>query len=117
MALAEPGGPTFLGIPNAVLCSKATAHIFDKDHFLLPEDIPPRAEHIVSVVKFLLNARSPALILGDEVARAGAQAEALELAELLGMSVFESPLPAFHCFPRHHPLFNSRGASMTEAKM
>jgi thiamine pyrophosphate-dependent acetolactate synthase large subunit-like protein len=108
VAMAAPGGPTFLGIPNTVLRSKATAHIFDKDHFLLPEDIPPRAEHIASVVKLLLNARSPALILGDEVARAGAQAEAFELAELLGMPVFESPLPAFHCFPRHHPLFKGR---------
>lgn len=105
VATTAPGGPVYLAIPNTVLEATATADVFDRRRFLLPDDIPPDPARIGRVARMLLEAKTPGLILGDEVWKSGAQAEALELAELLGLPVYESAVSAFHCFPRHHALF------------
>jgi benzoylformate decarboxylase len=106
LAAAPPGGPVYLALPNTVLeAEKVTADIYDRRHFMLSADIPPDSRKVAAVARMLLDARQPALILGDEVARFGAQPEVLELAERCDIPVYESPLPAFHCFPRLHPLF------------
>jgi benzoylformate decarboxylase len=108
VAVTEPGGPVYLGILGTVLESKATAELFDRPQFTLPTHIPPAKDQVVAVAKHLLEAKAPALILGDEVAKAGAQPEGLELAELLGLPVYQRSLPAFHSFPRHHSLFQGK---------
>jgi benzoylformate decarboxylase len=105
VATTDPGGPVYLAIPNTVLEGKATADIYDRSHFLIPGDIPPEPGRVTQIARLLLEAKSPALVLGDEVAKAGAQPEGLELAELLGLPVHEHGLSAFHSFPRHHSLF------------
>ena len=115
VAKTPPGGPVYLAFPNHVLEAKnVTATIFDRDGFMLPNEIPPRKEDIDYVAKLLLDAKSPGLFLGDEITRSGAQAEALELAELLRIPVGEGGLPAYHNFPRHHTL--SAGGYSTGGK-
>ena len=108
VATTEPGGPVYLAFPNTVLEGNATADIYDRSHFLIPSDIPPDPRRVTQVARLLLESKSPALILGDEVAKAGAQPEGLELAELLGLPVHEHVLPAYHSFPRHHSLFRGQ---------
>src|SRR5262249_19273345 len=109
VAAAAPGGPVYLALPNTVLeAQNVQADIYEPAHFMLSDDIPPDPRKVAVVAGLLLAAKRPALILGDEVARQGAQPEALELAELFGIPVFESMLPAFHKFPRRHPLFRER---------
>jgi benzoylformate decarboxylase len=108
VATTEPGGPVYLAIPNTILEGKATADVYDRSHFLIPGDIPPDPGRVTQVARLLLEAKSPALVFGDEVAKAGAQPEGLELAELLGLPVHEHVLPAFHSFPRHHSLFKGQ---------
>ena len=115
VAKTPPGGPVYLAFPNRVLEAKnVTAMIFDRDAFMLPNDIPPKKDDIDYVAKLLLDAKKPGLFLGDEVTRSGAQAEALELAELLRIPVGEGGLPAYHNFPRHHTL--SSGGYSTGGK-
>ena len=106
VALTEPGGPVYLALSETALEEKnVTADVYDRRHFVIPSDIPPNPEQVDQVAKLLIEARSPVLYLGDEVARAGAQAEALELAELLDIPVAEGGLTAFHSCPRRHRLF------------
>jgi benzoylformate decarboxylase len=105
VATTEPGGPVYLAIPNTVLEGHASADIYERSHFLIPSDIPPDPGRITQVARLLLEAKSPALVFGDEVAKSGAQPEGLELAELLGLPVHEHGLPAYHSFPRRHSLF------------
>lgn len=118
VANTAPGGPVYLAFPNSVLEAKnVSATVYDKEGFMLPSDIPPRASDIDRVAKMLLEAKSPALFLGDEVTRSGAGMEALELAELLRIPVGEGgPLPAYHNFPRHHTLsaggYSARGKDL-----
>jgi benzoylformate decarboxylase len=106
VAKTPPGGPVYLAFPNRVLEARnVTSTVFDRDAFMLPTEIPPNPADIEQVAKLLLDAKSPALFLGDEVTRTGAQSEALELAELLRMPVGEGTLPVYHNFPRHHTLY------------
>ena len=112
VASTEPGGPVYLAIPNHVLEKKSvSADIYDRKHFMIPSDVPPNADQISAVASLLISAKSPVLYLGDEVAKAGAQPEAFELAELLALPVSEGGLIAYHSFPRRHGLFQGGWAS------
>jgi benzoylformate decarboxylase len=112
VATTAPGGPVYLAFPDHVLEEKnVSGTIFPKEGFILPDEIPPNEEDVDQVARILLEASSPALLLGDEVSRAGAQAEAYELAGLLGIPASDQGLPAYHNFPRQDPLFAGRHSS------
>lgn len=114
LASAPPTGPVYLAFPNTVLEGQGQADILPRERFLLSDDVPPDPKQVNELAKMLLAAKKPALILGDEVYKANAMEEALALAELLSLPVHESPLPAFHCFPRQHPLFQGKFTSHDE---
>ena len=106
VATTAPGGPVYLAVPNHVLEEKnVQGEIFPREGFMIPDGIPPNKADVDHIARLLLEARAPALFLGDEVSRAGAQAEAFELAELLHIPAGDQGLPAYHNFPRRHPLF------------
>ena len=109
VATTAPGGPVYLAVPNHILEEQnVTGTVYPREGFLLPDEIPPNTEDVDHVARLLLEARSPALFLGDEVSRAGALAEALELAELLHIPAGDQRPSAFHNFPRRHNLFMGR---------
>ncbi len=106
VALTEPGGPVYLATAEAALETKGvTADIYDRHHFVIPSHIPPNPDQVDQVAELLIQSKSPVLNLGDDVAKAGAQADVLELAELLDIPVCEGGLTAYRCFPRRHRLF------------
>jgi benzoylformate decarboxylase len=112
VATTSPGGPVYLAVPNHILEERnVRGTIFPREGFILPDEIPPNQEDVDHVARLLLEAGSPALLVGDEVSRAGAQAEAFELAELLQIPAGDQGLPAYHNFPHHHPLFMGRHSS------
>ncbi len=108
LATAPPSGPVYLAVPHTVLEGRGKAEVLPRGRFMLEDAVPPDPEKTARLARLLLSAKRPALILGDEVFRAGAMEEALKLAELLEIPVHESPHPAFHCFPRQHPLFGGK---------
>jgi thiamine pyrophosphate-dependent acetolactate synthase large subunit-like protein len=115
VATTAPGGPVYLAVPNHVLEEKnVTGEVFPREGFIIPDEIPPNKDDVDHVARLLLEARSPALFLGDEISRAGAQAEAFELAELLHIPAGDQGMPAYHNFPRRHPLF--MGGHSSEGK-
>lgn len=116
LASAPPSGPVYLAFPNTVLEGKGKADVLPRERFMLSDNVPPDPKQVDELAKMLLAAKKPALILGDEVYKSDAMAEALELAELLSLPVHESPLPAFHCFPRQHPLFKGKFTSHEKDK-
>jgi benzoylformate decarboxylase len=114
LATAPPSGPVYVAFPNTVLEQRdVQADILPRERFMPKRlgDVLPDPKQVDELAKMLLDAKKPALILGDEVYKANALEEALELAELLSLPVHESPLPAFHCFPRQHPLFQGKFTS------
>jgi len=112
IATTAPGGPVYLAVPNRILGARdVSSTVFPREGFLLPDEIPPNQDDVDHVAHLLLEARSPVLFVGDEVSRAGAQAEALELAELLHLPACNQSPSAFHNFPRRHELFADRFSS------
>ena len=112
VATTAPGGPVYLAFPNHILEQRnVRGTIFPREGFIIPHEIPPNQDDVDQVARLLLEARSPALLLGAEISRAGAQAEAFELAELLRIPVTDQGMPAYHNFPRQHTLFAGRHSS------
>jgi benzoylformate decarboxylase len=109
VATTAPGGPVYLAFPNHVLEARGVeGTIFPREAFLIPDEISPNSEDVDHLARLLLEAESPVLLVGDEVSRSGAQAEVFELAELLNIPVCDRSMPAYHNFPRQHPLFMGR---------
>jgi thiamine pyrophosphate-dependent acetolactate synthase large subunit-like protein len=106
IATTDPGGPVYLAIPNHVLEKKnVSGTVYDREAFMISGDIPPDKSDIDAVARLLLDAKSPALFVGDEVAKAHAQPEAFELAELLRLPVGDGGLVAYRPFPTQHTLY------------
>ena len=99
------------GSSGICLTKNVTGTVFPREGFLIPDAIPPNEADVDHVARLLLEASSPVLFLGDEISRAGAQAEALELAELLNIPAGDQGPSAFHNFPRRHELFAGRHSS------
>ena len=104
-ATTAPWGPVYLAVANHALEAKSVSGtVFDRSTFMIPSDIPPRPGDAETVAALLLEARNPVIHVGDEVSKAGGQAEVLELAELLAIPVCDAEWP-YHNFPRRNPLF------------
>jgi benzoylformate decarboxylase len=113
-ATTSPCGPVYLVITGAAFRGVAQADIMDQEKFHVSMKLRPESALVDEAAALLVEAQSPALYIGDEVTWCGAEKEALELAELLGMPVFE-PGRVFMWskpFPSRHPLWvgtNFRG--------
>jgi len=108
IAREAPGGPVFVALPINVM-DQRTAHAA-----LAPSRVygrcAPDPEGIADAIRMLARARSPCIICGDEVARAGAVTELVAVAERLGATVWGEVLPARVNFPNQHPQFRGRMA-------
>ena len=101
-ALTPPTGPVFLGLPLDVMLAETDAE---------PERLGPiptagrgDSSEIERAADLLVAAESPTMVLGDHVARAGADAvaAAVELAEAAGMRVHGEILSCEVNFPGAH---------------
>ncbi|HEX9695380.1 MAG TPA: thiamine pyrophosphate-dependent enzyme [Actinomycetota bacterium] len=102
-AAAPPQGPTFVSIPWDV---------FDQDgDFEVParseidHASPPSRAAIDAAARLLAGAERPVIIAGDAVARAGAVADLVRLAETIGARVAAEPIAGRLVFPTDHPLW------------
>lgn len=101
-ASSGPPGPALLSVP---------ADLFREEIETVPSlsalPVPPRprpdASTINRTLKLLLEARCPVMLLGGGINISGAAAEAVSLAERLGLTVVPSSEP--DVFPTTHPLF------------
>jgi thiamine pyrophosphate-dependent acetolactate synthase large subunit-like protein len=100
-----PSGPTYLMLPRDVTFEhKGKARIFLPGTFDVPMNVRPNAKAVEKAAKMILEAKSPLLLLGPEVYQSGAQKEAVELVEMMGLPVCERGRWC-QVFPNQHPLF------------
>ncbi|MBI3329797.1 MAG: thiamine pyrophosphate-binding protein [Nitrospinae bacterium] len=103
VAMTPPTGPVFLALPMDVLEELADVDLAPATR---PDLRPgPLPELLVQAADVLCTAKSPTLIVGDRVSKAGALPEAVELAETLGARVYGEPQANSTAFPNEHPLF------------
>ena len=108
VAREAPSGPVFVSLPMDVMDSHT-------EHPPMPpsamyERTPADPEGLAVAVAQLLGATRPVIVCGDEVARADAVNEVVELAEGIGAEVYQDILPARLNFPLQHPHFRDRMA-------
>jgi len=105
-ALAPPSGPVFLGLPGDIL-----KHEADLD-LMAPTRIAPHVRGdmaaLAAAADLLAKAERPVILAGDAVTQSRAQAELIELAELIGAPVYAEYVPSTASFPSSHPLFRGQ---------
>ncbi len=104
-AMTPPTGPVYLSISAELLNKEGLeATIGEGARYRIEPPAPAREETIAAIAAKLAAAKCPVLMFGDDVWRDGAQAEAVQLAELLEAPVFASR-QIFVNFPNRHPLY------------
>ncbi|OBJ11100.1 hypothetical protein A5625_09850 [Mycobacterium sp. 1465703.0] len=109
IAESVPLGPTLLEIPFQLLMDEGHPEI---PAWASPEPIVAAPKQIDQVARILASAANP-IIVTEHGGRTGNERDALvSIAEALSAPVFEFWNPAYHNFPRSHPLY---GAGPVEA--
>jgi benzoylformate decarboxylase len=105
VARTPPGGPVHIRFPNEILAARDVEQlIYPQSRFPVPGGMAPQPELIEAAARALIEAKRPVLCAGGEVTRAGANAEFLALAEMLGAYVTQG-LSVYGDVPMSHPLF------------
>ncbi len=102
VAAHPPAGPVFLSLPVDVLLEKIEYQYVPGSP--VPTGLRPDDRTIEKAADMLAAARSPVLIVEDGVAKSGALAEVVRLAEQTGARVYQ-PWMADVNFPVGHPLY------------
>ena len=118
-AIAEspPAGPVYLTLPREVLAEEIDGLTYrDGSRQQKAGDRLPTSEAIGQAARALAGARNPVLVTRGGGKDARAVAPLVELAELLGMAVFESGA-LYANFPRDHALYagSDIGPALTDA--
>lgn len=106
IALTPPTGPVFLSLP--VDLQMEACPPLDLRHPFVPERGPrPASSALERVAAVLAIAKNPAILAGSRVLEAGASAELVAVAELLGAPVFAEAVSSHGRLPMaaDHPLY------------
>lgn len=103
LAATAPGGPVYIACTREALSGKATSEIYPREKFLVDARPRPAKDQIETLAKWLLEAERPIPIFGDQVWKAGAQHDIVELTELLGLPAAGPGLgQGYRNFPTRH---------------
>jgi benzoylformate decarboxylase len=102
VAAHPPAGPVFVSLPQDVLDQNIDFEYTPRGPSLTR--LRPDREAISRAVELLLTAQTPAIIVESGIAKSGALAEAVELAELIGAPAYD-PWMADVNFPGSHPQY------------
>lgn len=96
-----PPGPVFVALPIDVMEQEtAKGPAEPASLWRAPR---PDPDGIAAIAKLLLGAEKPVIVAGDDVARTGATAALVRLAETIGASVWVEGLKLHNAFPTAHP--------------
>ena len=101
-ANSHPKGPVYVGFSSNAL--EATAEMNIVPSSKIDDATRPSLKGIQEAASLLAAAKQPIMIVGDRVSDDGAVDQAVELAELLGLPVFQAR-GAEVAFPTTHPQF------------
>ncbi len=102
MAATPPTGPAFLSVPQDILDAPNDEPVFPT---VIPTTrVMPEPAALAAAAEILCQAQNPLILMGDGIARSGAQAELAQLAEVLGAGVWGVNSSEVN-LPQSHPLF------------
>ena len=107
---SEPAGPVYLTLPREVLAAKREEFTYSETpRMTAAKDTVSAPDAIEEAAKVLAAANSPMLVVRDSGRDPGCLKPLVELAELIGMPVFEAT-SAYVNFPQSHALHAGSGA-------
>jgi benzoylformate decarboxylase len=101
VATDAPRGPVFVSLPIDVMEQETAVEPAGPDKLWRSAQADPKG--LAEVAALLLKSARPAIVAGDDVARAGAHAGLVALADAIGASVWFEGLRAHASFPTGHP--------------
>src|SRR5262249_26959705 len=101
VATDVPRGPVFVALPIAVLEQETSVEAVVPDRLWRAAHPDPKG--VEAVVSLILKSQSPAIVVGDDVARSHATGALVALTETMGASVWFEGLRAHASFPTGHP--------------
>jgi benzoylformate decarboxylase len=101
LAAQPPAGPVFVSVPMDLLAEDVSIDVPARSRLATPA----ASSGVVEAAALLAGARHPAIVAGDGVGREGAVGPLVEVAELLGATVFQQPMYDGVNFPGGHPLY------------
>lgn len=96
-----PRGPVFVALPIDVMEQDTDAPA--QTSGTLYRQTLPDPDGVLALAELLVAAGNPAIVAGDDVARRGAEAALVELAECAGAAVYHEGLRQHMPFPNRHP--------------
>ena len=112
-----PAGPVFVALPINVM--EQQTEIEATSAGALYRAPPPDADGVAALARHLLAAAEPAIVIGDDVARAGAGEALVALAEVVGAGIWTELIHQHQPVPNLHPNYRGRlpsdPASIAEA--
>ncbi len=103
IANEAPAGPVFVALPIDVMEQETSIPAGRPGHSYTATRPDPAG--IAAMAKLLAAAKSPAIVAGDDIARAGADKVLVRLVEKLGASVWFEGLRGQNSFPTDHPAY------------
>lgn len=105
LAGTVPGGPVYVAFSTGALSESVEAEVLPREAFLVEARPRAAADQVEAAARRLIEASRPLLLLGDEVFKADAAADAVALAEMLAVPIVTPNLPAFNYLSATHPLY------------
>jgi benzoylformate decarboxylase len=111
IANEAPAGPVFVALPIDVM-EQETSVAPTRPAKIFPKALPDPAG-IEAMATLIAAAKNPAIVAGDDIARASADRTLVRIAEKTGASVWQEGLRGRNSFPTDHPSY--RGTLAFEA--
>ncbi len=103
-ATTAPGGPVYLAVSQPALEAKnQQAQILPAERFLFNSRTRPEAAAVEQCAKWLVAAKRPLLVVGDEVWKSGAVGDLVAFANKYGLPV-ASGIQAYRNYPLRDPM-------------
>ena len=103
VAMTPPTGPVFLSLPGDILNDEAGLDLGSATR--IDTRVRPSDDVLETLAKRILAAENPVVVVGDEMVKSDALAEAAAFATALGAPVFQSSTPYGAQFLSEHPCF------------
>jgi benzoylformate decarboxylase len=103
IATTPPTGPVFVSLPGDILNAEAELDLLASSR--VETRVRPSDALVDALVRRLLAAERPVMIVGDEVVKSDALDEAAAFARALGCAVWQQPVGNGAHFPSDHPCY------------
>jgi benzoylformate decarboxylase len=103
IATTTPTGPVFISLPGDILNAEAGIDLGRSTR--VDSRVAPSAEALRGLVKRILGAEHPIVVVGDEIVKSDALEEAARFASILGCPVYQQTVAYGSHFLSEHPCF------------